>query len=416
MRYFSLLSIFLLALLLQSCSRENTAAIIWTDRAEFAMYAEYFNSLQGKYKIETRYYPYPARVLTGTPVQKMPDIVVGSWLKSAATRSHFAPLDGLFKGKKLKRDTFYPSLLALGSIDKKQYLLPVSFNLPSLIFSRSNGSRVTNPFVITLDEIKELGGEYNKQNNSTYTHMGFSPAWNEDFLYVVTSLFNTNFREANPLAWDPLALEKSITYIQNWIKEKNTSVQAEEDFVFKYLFSSPSKLAASGRILFGYMQSYDLFTLPEEQQTNLDFRWVAHEKNIIVLEGSTYIGICKEGKARKAANAFLLWFFNEETQLLLLENSRKFRINEGSFGIANGFSALRTVTEQIYPRFYPLLLGHMPPQDYLCPPNILPSNWMVLKERVILPYFHERLRTTSRMDLVSLERRISEWYRQNPNR
>jgi len=86
---------------------------------------------------------------------------------------------------------------------------------------------------------------------------------------------------------------------------------------------------------------------------------------------------------------------------------------ETSFGIAGGFSAIRPVTEQVFPQFYPDLLRHMPPQDFLSPPNILPSNWMEIKQRVILPYLHDRARHPNNADLIPLERRLADWQRLN---
>jgi hypothetical protein len=272
---------------------------------------------------------------------------------------------------------------------------------------------VVNPFVITFDEIRQLSKAYNSPANGVYTRLGFAPASDDDFLYLAAGLMNTNFREANPIAWDSPALEKAIAYLQSWINEANGSIQAEDDFAFKYFYTPPARLAVSGRILFGYIKSQDLFTLREEIRSSLDFRWIANQRNIPIYEGSVYMGLCKKGKAKGAAKAFIQWFFNEETQRFLLESSRENRTYEHSFGIGNGFSALRTVTEAIYPQFYPQLLGHMPPQDYLTPPNILPHNWMILKSQVILPFFHERIRASSRNEVRSLERRIGEWYRTN---
>jgi hypothetical protein len=124
-------------------------------------------------------------------------------------------------------------------------------------------------------------------------------------------------------------------------------------------------------------------------------------------------GLCRKGKAKKAATAFTQWFFRQENQRLLLESGRNKRMNETSFGISGGFSAIRGVTEQVFPRFYPSLLGHMPQEEFLSPPNVLPRNWTGLKERVILPYLHERIRGNEKEELSSLERRISDWYRLN---
>jgi hypothetical protein len=108
-------SALLAVLLFASCGFwEPTAAIIRTDRPEFAIYAEYFNSSQEKYKIETRYSQSLTQQLTDT--RDNPDIVVGSWLKSASTRGLFKPLDYLLK-KEINGDTFYSRLLSLGKIE-----------------------------------------------------------------------------------------------------------------------------------------------------------------------------------------------------------------------------------------------------------------------------------------------------------
>jgi ABC-type glycerol-3-phosphate transport system substrate-binding protein len=397
---------------LASCGTEpGKAAVLWTGRPEFAIYAEYFNSAQDLHKVEVRYFDSPSQELSRTA--EYPDIVVGSWLKSAGTRTFFSPLDGLFKNDTLNGDDFYPKLLALGKIENRQYLLPVSFNIPALVFVRDKGNSLSNPFTIDLEEIKKLGMEYNQETGGVYSRMGFSPAWNDEFLFLTAKLFNTGFREADPLAWDSRALEEAMVYNQNWIGEANTSFQQVDDFTFKYFYDPPAKLLLSGHILFTYMGSAELFTMAQERRSALDFRWIVKDNSISLNEDTVYYGICKRGKGKKAAEAFTRWFFSGETQMLLLATSRNKRMNERSFGIGGGFSALRSVTEQIFPRFYPGLVGHIPPEDYLVPPNVLPQNWTALKEKVILPYMHDRIRRGSRENVNPLERRISEWIRLN---
>jgi ABC-type glycerol-3-phosphate transport system substrate-binding protein len=405
-----------LLVLLGSCGIfESNTAVLWTDRPEFAFYAEYFNSSQDQYTIETRYYESLALQLTDARKnpREYPDIAAGSWLKSASTRSLFKPLDSFFRKKLVSEDSFYPRLLALGRIDDRQYLFPVSFNLPALVFARENGQMLSNLFIIDLAEIKELGKDYNIENGGGYSRMGFSPAWNDEFLFVSSTLFNTSFREAAPLAWDPQALEQAIVYIRNWTQDANTGISAEEDFAFKYFYDPPPKLVMSGRILFAYMKSSEFFTLAEEQRSKLDFRWIAENNSIPLSEDAIYYGICKAGKSKKAAAAFTQWFFREETQRLFLETAKTMRMNETLFGIGNGFSALRTVTEQIFPQFYPSLLGHMPPEAFLSPPNILPWNWTAIKEAVILPYLRKRIRASGRTEVRSLEKQLTDWLRLN---
>jgi hypothetical protein len=98
---------------------------------------------------------------------------------------------------------------------------------------------------------------------------------------------------------------------------------------------------------------------------------------------------------------------------MLIEYSRAQRININVFGICGGFSALSPVTEQIFPRYYPELLGRMPPSENFMPPNILPGNWASIKERIVLPYLRDRARSKNADEIYPLERRLSDWMRLN---
>jgi hypothetical protein len=282
-----------------------------------------------------------------------------------------------------------------------------------VIFTRDREKLLSNLFTIGFDEMKELGKNYNAMSRGMYTRMGFSPTWDDNFLFITASLFNASFREAAPLAWDALALDRAVAYAYEWTCEANSSIQAVDDFTFKYLYDPPAKLIISERILFSCMDSDSFFTMSQDEQNNLDFRWLA-ERNIIPLaEKSTYLGLARKGKAPKAAEAFLHWFFNVDTQRNILERSYQNRIFETSFGISGGFSAMRPVTEQVFPQFYRSLLGHMPPPELLTPANVLPSDWMLLKERVILPYLHDRARQPNPEGLIPLETRLADWSRVN---
>jgi ABC-type glycerol-3-phosphate transport system substrate-binding protein len=401
--------LFLLAVVFISCDDNNTAQI-WTDRPEFALYGELFNTVQDQYKVAVKYIEFPGIELN---IQNKPDIIVASWLKNNSTGSNFKSMDNLFGAKKLSRNIFYPQLLAIGRIDRTQYLLPVSFNIPALIFSRNKEQYLSNQFTVGFDEIKKLGKEYNTISRGIYTRMGFSPLWNDNFLITTAVLSGASFREANPLTWDSAALERSMAFINNWTNEINTSNQDEDDFTFRYFFEPPERLLQGGRIFFSYTESRDLFLLSEESKNQIDFRWVMEQNRILVTEDSVYLGIPKRVKSKKAAKEFILWFFKVENQRRILEYSRANRINENIFGICGGFSALNLVTEQIYPLFYPELLGRMPPSEHFTHQNILPANWLIIKERVILPYLHDRARKEHAEEVYPLERRLADWMRMN---
>jgi hypothetical protein len=416
----------LCALALCSCGRSPEPAVLWTDRPEFAVYAEYFNAQHEGYKVEVRYFENPAQRLINLNARDTPDMVVASWLKSARSRTLFQPLDRFFRNHTLRADDFYLRLLSLGKIDRKQYLLPVSFNISAIVFARENAGLLSDLFTVGLEEIRTLGKNYNVLSAGsngaagTYTRMGFSPSWNNEFPFITATLFNTNFREADTLIWNGEALENSVRYIRAWIQEANTDIAMEDDFSFKYFFVPQTKLVQSGRILFTCLESSAFLVLGEELRSTLDFRWLSGGGrpgeaggSIPLAEDSTWFGLCRGSRAHKTTALFTEWLFQEETQRFLLHESKRLRMNETTFGIANGFSALRTVTEQIFPQFYPGLLGHMPPEAALEPPDILPRNWMTLKHRVILPYLQSQTRADTEPQNRLLEQQITNWNRLN---
>ena len=400
--------------MLSSCKNaEDSIAVIWTDRIEFISYCEAFNSAQSRYKITVSYKENPSDALLAASEQ--PDIVIGPWLRGDATRVKFSKLGGLLSQKKIDPTIFYPLLFELGNSNGSQYLLPVSFNLPTIIFSASQKNAVKTNFTLSLEEMRELATAYNKQNGSEYTKMGFSPRWDTDFLYVTAQGLDVSFEETkNLFSWNEPMLQELITYTRRWSQEVNTSAAAEDEFKFKYLYDPPYTLITNGRCLFWYLPSDKLFSLNNERLKSLDYRWMNYNGKTPIQDEIIYAGICKKAKNTAAAQAFLLWFFNEESQKELLARSQTDNMIAPSFGLAGGFSSLKNVTENIFPVYYPLLLKHLPQTDDFSAPHILPQNWLLLKKEIIFPYLRDQTRMLSADEKpLPLNRRISDWYKKS---
>jgi len=199
MRFFKA-CIILTVIVFNSCDFNNTA-VIWTDSPEFAVYGDVFNTAQNQYKISVRYVEFPgAALLTGGGKTDVPDAVIAKWLKNSSMNTAFSSLNDLFGTNKLSRNNFYPRLLALGRIDRHQYLLPVSFNIPALIFSKNAENEfpwfnLSNQFTVDFTELKKLSRSYNLMSRGAYTRMGFSPLWNDNFLFITAVLQGAAFRE-----------------------------------------------------------------------------------------------------------------------------------------------------------------------------------------------------------------------------
>ena len=411
MKKFLFIAAFICSMLSACKNAEDSIAVIWTDRIEFISYCEAFNSAQSRYKITISYKENPADALMDASEQ--PDIVIGPWLRGDATRVKFSKLGGLLSQKKINPDIFYPLLFELGNSNGSQYLLPVSFNLPTIIFSASQKNIVKTNFTLSLEEMRELAAAYNKKNGSEYTKMGFSPRWDTDFLYVTAQGLDVSFEETqNLFSWNDKMLQELITDTRRWSQEVNTNAAAEDEFKFKYLYDPPYTLITNGRCLFWYLPSDVLFSLNNERLKSLDYRWMNYNGKTPIQDEIIYAGICKKAKNTAAAQAFLLWFFNEESQKELLARSQTDNMIAPSFGLAGGFSAVKNVTENIFPVYYPLLLKHSPQTDDFSAPHILPHNWLLLKKEIIFPYLRDQTRMFSGSEKpLSLNRRISDWYK-----
>ena len=409
-----LFTVVLVCCMLSACrNAEDSIAVIWTDRTEFIAYCEAFNSAQSRYKITISYKENPSDALMDASEQ--PDIVIGPWLRGDAARVKFSKLGKLLSKKKIDPDIFYPLLLELGNINGAQYLLPVSFNLPTVIFSAAQKNLVKTNFTLSLEEMRELAAAYNRKNGSEYTKMGFSPRWDTDFLYVTAQGLDVAFEETkNLFSWDDKILQELIAYMRRWSEEVNTNAAAEDEFKFKYLYDPPYTLITNGRCLFRYLPSDKLFSLNNEKLKSLDYRWMNYNGKTPVQDEVIYAGICKKAKNTAAAQAFLFWFFNEESQKKLLARSQTDNMIAPSFGLAGGFSSLKNVTENIFPVYYPLLLKHLPQTDDFSAPHILPHNWLLLKKEIIFPYLRDQTRMLSDDEKpLSLNRRVSDWYKKN---
>ncbi len=388
--------------------------IIWTDNPEIVSYVELFNSLHDNISAVAIYKQEAARSLPPTKDELVPDLVIASWLKNSMTRKYFAPLDYLFTEKSLNRSLFYKKIFEYGTINDKQYLIPVSFNLPTMIFSKKNELLIDSPHFLDLKQIKTNATKFNQKNqNGNITNMGYAPSWEEEFLYLVTKLYGTSYHEkGTSFIWNENAMEKAISEIKQWTITCNTDTTSEQNFQFRYLYMPNYKQIETDRSLFSYIPSNKLFMLTDDRLSEISFRWIEQDNKIPVEDDIITLGLYKKAEHTAQAEIFISWFMQVETQKLLIERTKNMKLDTVNFGIAGGFSSLRDVNEKYYPTFYRQLLGNMPPEEYLVLPNILPYRWESLKAHVIIPYLKDSTDTNSSKKNQSLETRISEWTKQ----
>lgn len=400
----------LCAVFFAGCSlKRETLVTIWTDIPEFTEYGELFNDTHDKKKVILVYKKNPSEAIASKTEKNPPDIVVAPWLRTDKTSRFFRSIDTIFDGNGITQSIFYPQLLEAGKIRQSYYLLPVSFNLPAVIFSRENAAAVADNYTLSIERIKEAGAAFNvRQRNGVYTRIGFAPQAGNSFLYFTVKAKGAQFRESkSSFTWNADKLSDAIAYLRDWSKNVNTSSETERDFIYKYLSMPNFKRVTSGRTLFAYITSDALFSLTPEQSEMLDYRWIYDGNKIPIEDSFVTLGIPKRAKHPNAAYDFIEWFLSTETQRTILERKAKQNLDIYRFGIAGGFSSIREVNEHILPLYKTMLLTNTPPTDMLGIPEKLPADWELIKEQIIVPYIRDEVQNTDGAPVADLPSRIA---------
>lgn len=415
--FFKILSIFTLLFFLFSCKaqqpEQKKRVVIWTSCSEFVQYIELFNKIHKENNAILVYKENPALSIPPASDETPPDIIIGSWLRNDKPYKNFKPLDYIFYNKILSSDVFYQQLFEAGQKNNVQFLLPVSFNLPAIVFSQKNKELVPDNYTLTLEQIRKTASEFNTKNKKgAFTKIGFTPLSNNDFLYLSTKIFKVDFREEKEkIIWNSDKLKKTTDALKDWIYTENESAQTEMDFAFKYLFMPYYRQVISDRTLYAYTTSDQLFKTIKNQDFGIDYRWIVQDKKIPIEDSMIMLGIYKDCQNQPGATEFISWFFDADNQQMILERKEKLNLDTELFGISGGFSSVRDVTEHILPVFYTHLLTNLPPSQMLSVPQKLPARWDSYKSLVVEPYLRSIITAQTEDIVMSMEDLESEWRR-----
>ena len=377
------------AILLSGCIRQQSPTVVlWAHRVDVAAIVELYNAEQRDFKIEMRHVPDPASVIDEAAVQ--PDIIISDAIANEEIGNYFASLGSLVDRHPIVNTVFYRELLQSGRIDGRQRLLPLSFDLPAMIFRRGGENENLSEFTLHFDNIRSEAAGFNASNNGRFTRMGLSPRWNQEFLYVLAATHGAGFHEnSRSAAWDEQRLLESLDYARDWVSSDNEGVTSENAFTNRYLYDPKYQLLMRGRIRFAYMRAGELFGYTESQRQRIDYRWISGDQGIPVLENIVYVGMPQNAPNRRGAQDVLEWLFQPRTHERILESVRSKRLSE--FGIAGGFSSIPTVNERYFPRYYPALLGLVPREDKLVFPQRVPRYWKDLRAKVVEPWLQREV-------------------------
>jgi len=392
--------------LLASCGiLAEPRVTLLTDRPEIASYVERYNAFQDTYKVEVEYRESPAQAVQDGEAG---DIAIGEWLSTPQLLARFDSTSDIVKPGKVDPSSFYPGLLSMGSNDNRPTLIPLSFDLPAIVFYKPSVSQEELPAMFMPVEIlKSLSHPFNATSKDGFpSAMGFSPRWNPEFLTQMGLVLGARIRagRAGLPTWDSDGLQRTVDLVKSWMSDVNGGAEPDRAFADRYLVQPYFKLLASQRIRFALTSFSDFMQLPEERRKDLDFRWLSSGGTIPVRDNVLFAGILRGAHNKRGAKAFLEWFCALRNQSALLDSAQSLRL--GVFGITNGFSAYTSVNEKEFSTRYPILLGHVPVPSTLRVPETLPDDWQKVRQEVIDPWL---LQTAAGQEDQDLTTRVDEW-------
>ncbi len=384
--------------------------VLWTDRPEFAAYAQVFNSAQDEYKVEVVYKESPAGEIRKKNSGRW-DVAIGPFLNSTALPDDtFMPLGSLFSDGTVSKLRFYQNALEKGIRNGHQLLLPVSFNVPVFVFQSGKIKQEFDSFALSPNTFSAICLDFNKEK-SRHAKSAFSPMWNPESLFFFSILSPGLFSQFETgSAVRQQDVEAGLYRIRQQIEVLDGGLKAESSFREKYLYKNYLELLESGHIFFWYSDVGGFYTQPSERRRNIDYRYFMNDKgSIAVCEDMLWLGIPKKGGNTRGAVAFIQWFMNSDVQEDLILGAMGMDIR--SFGLAGGLSALKTVNAEALPQLYPFISSLIPQEEQLAFPDSCPVEWYKLKSGVILPYLikESSAEETSR----NLWELIESWYRMN---
>jgi hypothetical protein len=364
---------------------EQKTAILWTDIPEVAAYVEIFNASQTNYRVELVYSDNPADFHKLT-ADGGPDIVISENLASNSIISAFAPLDKMIEEGRFDPSTLYTNLLNLGVRENIQYILPISFNIPAIMYKQGTLSKEVTGTTINPQQLKIEAQLFNERSTAKFPVKGFVPTWTPDFLLKISFINDSGFAETEDgnLIWNNDNLTSSIEFTRDWTENINSGWAEEADFTKTYCYDPGYKLLNAERIGFHYTTLRDFYTIPSEDRSALEYKWLGEETSIPVCRDIVFTGIPKQSTKKKTAEAFIIWLLDAETQKTLLESSHFKRTR--TFGICDGLSSITSVNQLLIPAHYTRMIGAVPGPEYIDFPKNLPAEWQQITNDVLIPW------------------------------
>lgn len=363
--------VFLILLLLFSCNtREQIVLRILTDQADFIPVAEFYNSRQEQIRLIPLYKDY----LTEDEIKSLePDLLISRDLGNQSFDSILKPI----QMPALWEEKIYSSLIENQIQSEKIYAIPLSFDLPVILYREDYFSQEMPPFMISPQQLMDLTEK--DLQEGPLKHLTFSPLWEKSYLRYYLQLQGENFTDGQDFAYNAEDLQSTLDEQKVWLEE--TLEGRGKAFSIKYRYIPDIQLLHQGRLDFVCMGLQEFLSYQESIRKGLQFSYLALHGKIrpdsvlyasLTRKGSRYETECVEVLDtlldQNFQNDFLNW---------------KITLRDESFAYMEGLSSLSDINQYILPQVYKELDSRIFQPDQLLPVLETPPYWSALSEEVV---------------------------------
>lgn len=356
--------------------------MLWTDAPEISGAVERFNAEQSSWQILLEYHANLTEALSVPGV--IADLVVGRSIDQATTLEASASLDFLFERGEISRASFYRDLIEQGSVRGELRLVPLSFDLPVLVYSSQRLPEL-DPLTLTPSKVRELSAAFQAEGKNSSLTQSFSPLWADfplTYLHLTGADFSADFQ--GKLVWNLPGLEAGLKTLSEWTAVEGRGWKTQKEFTTKYLSTSPWPLLTQGRVLFYPATLSEFVTLPLDERRGLDFRYLELDGQVAVTDNVLWGGIRANSASPGAAREFLADLVKPSSQKSLIAWSRSSEFRP--FGLLGGLSAVIATNTSDLPGYYPEVDHRIPVAAQLKFWKPLPTNWATLRDKVVVPW------------------------------
>lgn len=385
----------------------NEPVTLWTSEPELTDYLTWYNANVDGPPVEVRAIDRGSGYRRLRESDTPPDLIVDRNLVKVDAPERYRSLNTIVEGR---RDAFYTPILRAGASRDTQYLLPLSFDVPAVMFAGAWSPPQDDRLSIEIETLIEAAREWNSESGGRPVRMGYSPLWQQEFLHAALDMYGARFRsgpETLPL-WSREAIDVLKGDFQSWSEENNEGPAVEDDFRSRYLVAPGNRAVQSGEAGFWFTTAARYYSLPDAETAGLDVRWLSRNGVISVGDRVLWAAIPSRASNREGAEAVLRWLSDEHAQGTMIRAA--YRSSEPSFGFASGFSTLKRVNERDLSEAAPELTGRIPVSSHLRGPDVEHALWPQMAQEAILPWLDAELRESNGTE--SLTDRLQGWIRQ----